>query len=161
MAIYTLTQEQVIPATLEELWDFISSPENLSKITPKYMGFHILTPDLPKIIRPGLHITYHVSPLFRIKLKWITEITLVEPLHRFVDEQRAGPYSFWRHEHTLIPIPEGVKMLDVVQYTPPLGFLGDLANGIIIRPKLDEIFAFRRQALIRIYGDAPVQATPS
>jgi ligand-binding SRPBCC domain-containing protein len=41
MGIYQLKTEQLIPSTLEKVWDFISSPKNLAKITPPYMGFQI------------------------------------------------------------------------------------------------------------------------
>ena len=54
MAIYQLYEKIELPASLEEVWDFISSPENLKEITPDYMGFVISTPNLPKKIYPGL-----------------------------------------------------------------------------------------------------------
>lgn len=41
MKIYTLTKKQFLPITLEQAWDFFSSPVNLKKITPEYMGFKI------------------------------------------------------------------------------------------------------------------------
>ncbi len=48
MAIYSLIKEQKIPASIPEVWAFISSPKNLKVITPDYMGFDIMTKDLPE-----------------------------------------------------------------------------------------------------------------
>jgi len=41
MAFYQINQTQKIPASITEVWDFISSPGNLQEITPSYMGFNI------------------------------------------------------------------------------------------------------------------------
>jgi ligand-binding SRPBCC domain-containing protein len=62
MGVFQYKTEQKIPTDLEELWDFISSPENLSKITPDRMNFVIQT-DVPEKMYPGLIIKYKVSPL--------------------------------------------------------------------------------------------------
>ena len=37
MPVYQLYKTQKIPATITQVWDFISSPANLKKITPKHM----------------------------------------------------------------------------------------------------------------------------
>ncbi|MDG5767110.1 SRPBCC family protein [Balneolales bacterium ANBcel1] len=152
MGFYQFHQTQHVPASLEEVWDFISSPANLKKITPDYMGFDITTENLPQKMYPGMIISYKVSPLFGIKTTWVTEITHVKELQYFVDEQRVGPYDMWHHEHFLETVPGGVKMRDIVSYKPPLGFLGSLANGIIIRRKLNEIFSYRTRAVEQLFG---------
>jgi ligand-binding SRPBCC domain-containing protein len=58
MAFYQFKQEQEIPATLAEIWYFISSPRNLKEITPDYMGFDITSKDLPEKMYPGMIISY-------------------------------------------------------------------------------------------------------
>lgn len=92
-------------------------------------------------------ITYFVRPLFGIKMRWVTEITQVNDKEYFVDEQRLGPYTMWHHQHRLIQTEDGVLMEDTVSYIPPFGFLGAIANSLIIRSKLEEIFAFRTKVL--------------
>lgn len=152
MAIYQLHKEIELPASLEEVWDFISSPENLKEITPDYMGFVISTPNLPKKIYPGLMISYKVSPLLGIKMNWLTEITQVKEPYFFVDEQRAGPYALWHHEHRLSPTDKGVLMTDLITYRPPGGPLGDLARRMFIRKQLEGIFRYREEALGKRFG---------
>ena len=53
----------------------------------------------------------------------------------------------WHHQHRLIQTEDGVLMEDTVSYIPPFGFLGAIANSLIIRSKLEEIFAFRTKVL--------------
>ena len=153
MSFYQFHASQKIPSRLEEVWDFISSPANLKKITPEHMGFDIITPDLPDKMYPGMIIAYKVSPVLGIKMTWVTEITHVERNAYFVDEQRIGPYSMWHHEHKIEAIKGGVLMTDIVSYAPPLGILGKLANSLFIRKQLRQIFDYREKAIISIFGE--------
>ena len=98
MKIFKLKYSQKLPISLNEAWDFLSSPSNLELITPKSMDFNITDYDKKKAY-PGQIIQYTVKPLLGIKINWVTEITQVQDKEFFVDEQRFGPYSFWHHKH--------------------------------------------------------------
>jgi ligand-binding SRPBCC domain-containing protein len=152
MSLHQLKTTQKIPATLEQVWDFISSPRNLSKITPSYMGFQITNEPIADKMYTGQIISYKVSPMLGIKLNWTTEITHVETNKYFIDEQRIGPYSIWHHQHHIREIPGGVEMDDIVSYLPPLGFLGDIANALFIKGQLREIFDYRFKAVEDYFG---------
>ena len=154
MGFYQLHKTQKIPATIDEVWDFISKPGNLKRITPSYMGFDITSGNENEEMHPGMIITYKVSPLFGIKMKWVTEITHVKEKVYFVDEQRVGPYAIWHHKHKIEPVEGGVLMTDIVSYKPPFGFLGSLANTLVIKKKLREIFDFRQRAVEEAFGKA-------
>jgi ligand-binding SRPBCC domain-containing protein len=151
MAFYQFKREQLINSTISEVWDFISRPQNLKRITPNYIGFDIRTPDLPDAAYEGMIIAYTVRPLLAIPTTWVTEITHVVPQKYFVDEQRVGPYQLWHHEHHIEAVENGVLMKDIVSYSPPLGFLGRIANTLIIRRKLEEIFDYRTKAFEEIF----------
>ncbi|MBN2615230.1 MAG: SRPBCC family protein [Bacteroidales bacterium] len=147
MAFYQIRQEQFIQADLERVWDFISAPENLKKITPPSMGFDITGKSAEGKMYPGMIITYIVRPVLHIPTKWMTEITHVKPLKYFVDEQRIGPYKLWHHQHKIEARDGGVLMTDIVTYAPPFGILGRITNRLLIRKKLKEIFDYRFNAL--------------
>ena len=149
MSVYQLEKEQLITADISEVWDFISSPENLKYITPPSLGFEILNKNIPEKMYPGMIISYKVSPMLGIKLKWVTEITHVKENEYFVDEQRIGPYSMWHHQHKISPVKDGVLMTDIITYKPPLGFCGAFLNRLFIKKQLDEIFSFRKSAIER------------
>ena len=152
MKIYQKKSFQKLPLSIKETWDFFSDPKNLKTITPDYMGFEIIDGDDKKIF-PGQIIQYNVTPLFGIPIKWVTEITSVINEKYFVDEQRFGPYSLWHHKHFIKEIKGGVEMEDVVHYKLPFGILGQIVHPIIVKPKLDEIFNYRYNKLIELFGE--------
>lgn len=152
MKIYTKSSKQNLPITIQEAWAFLSNPKNLKTITPDYMGF-IIESGADRPMFPGQIIEYIVTPVLGIKTKWVTEITHVQELHYFVDEQRFGPYSLWHHKHFLKEIPGGVEMEDIIHYKIPMGFIGQLVHPILVKPKLDEIFDYRRKKLIDLFGE--------
>lgn len=148
MAFYQKHESQIVNGSLEEVWDFISSPKNLKEITPAYMGFDITSKFTPEKMYPGLIISYKVKPIAGIKTTWVTEIKQVKEKSYFVDEQRVGPYKIWHHQHILLPLEDNrVLMKDIISYSPPMGFLGGIANRILIKKKLTEIFEYRRMAV--------------
>jgi ligand-binding SRPBCC domain-containing protein len=150
--IHRLETTQILATSLDRAWDFFSDPRNLSRITPPELDFTILT-DLPPRIHAGMMIEYRVRPLLGIPVRWLTEITHVEPGVRFIDEQRVGPYRMWHHEHHFRALDAGrVEMLDRVTYVLPFAPFGDLAHPIIVRPQLRKIFAFREKAVGGIFG---------
>ncbi|WP_369993741.1 cell division inhibitor [Winogradskyella sp.] len=151
MKIYTLHKKQNLPITVDEAWNFLSSPKNLKTITPDYMGFNILSgADRP--MYPGQIIQYIVTPVLGIKTKWVTEITHVKNKEYFVDEQRFGPYSLWHHKHFIKEIDGGVEMEDIVDYKVPMGILGQMVHPILVKPKLEEIFTYRTKKLEELFG---------
>jgi ligand-binding SRPBCC domain-containing protein len=152
MAFYQFYREQKIKSSIDEIWDFISSPKNLKTITPEYMGFDITSKNLPEKMYQGMIISYKVSPMFGIKTDWVTEITHVKDKEFFVDEQRVGPYALWHHQHHVEQRGEEILMTDIITYSPPFGFLGAIANSLFIEKKLNEIFEFRKEALIKRFG---------
>lgn len=119
MAFYQINQTQKIPASIDEVWDFISSPGNLREITPPSMGFIITSNNASEKMYAGMIITYKVIPLAGIKINWVTEITQVKDKEFFVDEQRMGPYKMWHHQHKIEAIEGGVLMTDIVSYNLP------------------------------------------
>jgi ligand-binding SRPBCC domain-containing protein len=151
MKIYTLHAKQNVPLNKQQAWDFLSDPKNLSTIMPQDMGFEILSgADRPMFA--GQIIQYNVTPILGIKTKWVTEITQVKHLEYFVDEQLYGPYAMWHHKHFIKEIEGGVEMEDIIDYKVPLGWLGQLAHPILVKPKLDEIFKYRKMKLEELFG---------
>ncbi|MDT8411221.1 MAG: SRPBCC family protein [Vicingaceae bacterium] len=152
MAFYQFHQTQKIKASIDEVWEFISSPANLKEITPDYMGFDITSNEIPDKMYQGMIVSYKVSPLLGIRTTWVTEISQVKEKEYFVDEQLVGPYKLWHHQHIIQPIKGGVLMKDIVSYAPPFGFLGKIANSLIIKNKLNEIFNYRTKAIEKKFG---------
>ena len=149
--IHVLESSQIIPAAIERAWDFFSDPRNLPRITPPELDFTVLTA-LPERVHPGMMIQYRVRPLFGIPVRWLTEITHVEPGKFFVDEQRVGPYRIWHHEHHFKSLDGGrTEMTDRVTYVLPFSPLSDLFHPFLVKPQLAKIFAFREKAMAGLF----------
>ena len=101
---------------------------------------------------PGMIITYKITPLLGIKMNWMTEITHVKENEYFVDEQRFGPYALWHHQHHFKEVKGGVLMTDLLNYAIPYGIIGQFANNILVEKQINNIFAYRTQEVIKLFG---------
>lgn len=156
--VYRLKFVQELPVSMQKAWDFFSSPANLQEITPSTMDFRITSEPSEKMYA-GQVIEYRVKPLPALSLYWMTEITHVEEGKYFVDEQRYGPYSLWHHQHHFREIEGGVEMTDIVHYKIPGWVLGDIANSIFVKKKLQEIFNYRYAKVEELFGKMIQSAT--
>lgn len=150
--VYSLKTTQKIPVSLGQAWDFFSRPDNLKDITPPQLGFEVISRYHGEKMYPGQIIEYMVRPILGIPLYWMTEITHVQDKQYFIDEQRFGPYSLWHHQHHFKEVEGGVEMTDIVHYKLPLWLLGDIAQVLIVKKQLQEIFDFRFAAVKQLFG---------
>ena len=142
---FVLSHKTRVEAPIEEVFRFLSKPQNLGVMTPRAMRFTILS-ELPHEFSPGLRIEYelHLGP---VPLRWRTRIEEWKPPGLFADSQESGPYHCWWHEHHFQPDGNRTLMEDGVYYAPPLGFAGTVANVLFVAPALRRIFWYRRQVL--------------
>ena len=152
MAVHSIKTVQKIPISIEEAWNFFSSPANLQTITPGNMRFKVISKNQGEKMYSGQVIEYKVSPLLHVPLYWMTEITHADELKYFIDVQRKGPYSLWHHQHHFKKMDGGVEMTDIVHYKNPLGFIGEIANSVFIKRQLKKIFEYRFLKVEELFG---------
>ena len=151
--MHHLKQSQTLPIDREVLWEFISVPQNLNKITPPDMAFEIIG-EPPEKTYAGLLLEYRVKVPLLGWSTWLTEIKYVEEGVSFIDEQRVGPYKLWLHTHKLEDVDGGTRMTDDIRYLVPLGPIGLLANAVFVGRTLRRIFDYRRVKMEEIFGKA-------
>lgn len=149
MRTFHLNTSTWIAADLDRVFAFFSQAENLERLTPAFLNFRILTP-LPLALREGTTIDYRLS-LRGVPITWRSEITAWEPPHRFVDEQRKGPYRLWKHAHMFEPRDGGTLMTDRVEYAT---WGGAPVNALFVAPELRRIFEYRRSVLAEIFDSS-------
>lgn len=147
MKTFTLTNELWLPAPPWDVFPFFADAFNLERITPPMLRFRVLTAP-PIAMGKGTLLDYRVR-LRGIPMRWQSEITAWEPPHRFVDEQRRGPYRLWVHEHTFAAQDGGTVARDMVRYAVPGG---GLVQRLFVEPDLRRIFEYRSAALREIFS---------
>ena len=146
-----IKQEQFLPLSLDQAWDFFATPRNLNIVTPAELVFEI-TSDLPDKMYEGLIITYRIRPMLNIAVNWCTEITHIRERQFFVDEQRKGPYNIWHHEHHFRAVDGGVLMTDILHYDIGKWVLGWAAGYLFVDKKVQQIFTYRYKALENLFA---------
>lgn len=148
--MYVLERRQIVPRPLEEAFAFFADPRNLARITPGWLRFR-MRDRREREMRRGLELRYRIAPL-GLPQPWVSEITVWEPPRCFVDEQRRGPYSRWRHEHAFRQRDGATEIHDRVEYALPFGPLGRLAHFLLVRRQLRAIFDYRERRMRELLG---------
>lgn len=149
---WALHSRQRIALPRRAVFAFFADAANLGRVTPPEVGFRILTP-LPIAMRVGALIDYEIR-LWRIPMKWRTEISAWNPPVEFSDVQLQGPYAEWVHRHRFVELSSGSTLVvDDVRFRLPLGWLGATA-GVLVRRQLRRIFEFRRGVISQLADDA-------
>lgn len=145
---FVLETRLLVTRPIDVVFEFFGNAFNLERITPGFLKFEVLTPP-PIDMRAGTIIDYRLR-VRGFPIRWRSEITAWEPPHRFVDEQRIGPYRYWRHEHLFEPVDGGTLVRDSVTYETPGG---SLMNRFLVAPDLRRVFAYRREMMGRLLAD--------
>jgi uncharacterized protein len=127
---------------VEELFGWHRRPGAFERLSPPWEEVRVRARS-----GEGLHAGSRVTLELRkgpAALTWEVEHTQFEENRLFVDEQRAGPFQRWRHEHRFEALPGGRSALeDVVEWELPLGRLGEAFGGGYVEESLRRLFTFR------------------
>ena len=140
-----LHEETVVPAKLDETFEFFSEAKNLERLTPGWLNFQIRS-KTPIAMREGTEIDY-VIVLHGFPIPWKTRIDVWEPGVRFVDRQLEGPYRWWRHEHRFEAAAGGTRVVDHVEFLPRVSLL----TRRWVERDVRRIFKFRQETLKEIF----------
>jgi hypothetical protein len=79
-------------------------------------------------------------------VRWVFEHRDYEEGRQFRDVQVEGPFRRWDHTHRFIPDgPQACWLEDRIEYELPLGIIGDLFGGWLVRRKLQRMFEYRHR----------------
>jgi len=159
MKIRTFHREQRIPARLPEVFSFFSEAHNLDRITPPWLHFKVLN-QTDRELKAGTLIDYELA-WHGIPMRWTSLIEEWRPPIKFVDVQLKGPYRLWHHTHSFEACDDGTLIRDTVQYAVPLGVLGDLFGGWMVRQDVERIFDYRAKQIPAMFAGQPVLYTRS
>lgn len=150
MKIYTMENSLTIKAPIEDMWEFFSNPKNLSVLTPPKLRLRFIQEPSRSMFK-GQRVLYCLSPLPGLRFRWEGEIIEVAQLERFIDEQRKGPFAYWRHEHLFFRKEEGTDIWDYLQYALPFGLIGTAIQPIVNR-EMKEMFKYRNEKVEEVFS---------
>jgi ligand-binding SRPBCC domain-containing protein len=149
--VHLLERTQRVALPVEQAFAFYGDARNLERITPPWLEFEVITPGEIEM-GPGTLLDYRLK-LHRVPVRWQTRIETWEPPVRFTDTQVRGPYSLWDHTHTFEEDGPGATVIhDRIRYSIPFGPVGELADRLLVRRDLRQIFDYRRDAIERELG---------
>jgi ligand-binding SRPBCC domain-containing protein len=155
-----------VPFSVEHVFLFFASPQNLPRLMPPWMDTRIeelrlvLPVPAPPARNPSTPIagvgseivtSFRVLPLVPFRKTWIARITEFEWNGQFADIQAQGPFKSWLHRHKLAPeVRNGVQgsvVRDRIQYEIGFGFLGRIGQALFVSRQLKATFAHRQSVL--------------
>jgi uncharacterized protein len=142
--------DQWVQRPIESVFEFFSAAENLERITPPWLNFHVVGKSTTSI-QNGTLIDYNLK-IKGVPVRWQSRIEQWEPPHKFVDTQIRGPYKYWHHLHTFETVRNGTWLHDRVHYRVPMGGLGQAVLGWQIRKDVETIFSFRTKTIREMFA---------
>lgn len=141
-----------LPLSIGTVFPFFTNVHNLDLLTPEWLHFRVLTP-ADVLIQEGTLLDYRLK-LRGIPLRWQSQITVWDPPHCFVDEQKKGPYLLWIHEHHFVEKDGGTLVNDYVHYAVPGGPLFEpFLHHLFVGPDVERIFEYRRNKLEELHRE--------
>jgi ligand-binding SRPBCC domain-containing protein len=101
----------------------------------------------------GDEVTWEATH-FGIRQRLTSRISEFDPPNRFVDEMVRGAFARFRHEHQFLAVEGGTEMVDIFDYTSPLGPLGRLGDGLFLRRYMTTLLHERNAYLKRVAESA-------
>lgn len=150
MKIYHMENSLGVNAPIEEVWNFFSNPNNLAVLTPPEFKLQFIGEPSSRMFT-GQRIAYVMSLLPGFRIRWEGEITEVIQRQRFIDEQRKGPYAFWRHQHLFYEKEDGTEIHDSLEYSLPFGMIGAVGQPFVKR-KMNAMFTYRNEKLKEVFA---------
>lgn len=93
-------------------------------------------------IGPGETVTWSARH-FGIRFRLTSRITEYVRPTRFVDEQVAGPFKHWWHEHAFVADGDATVMIDRVHFEAPFGVFGRIVDRLVLARYMRNLIAQR------------------
>lgn len=130
-----------IPAPASAVWEWYAAPEAFEKLTPPWQNVRVLERHGGICDGGWVRLQIKLGP---IPSTWLAVHGECEPGKYFVDRQQGGPFKEWTHIHRFYEDgPDACILEDEIRYRLPLGPVGMLAGGPVIKKTLRRLFEYR------------------
>jgi len=98
------------------------------------------------LIGPGQEVTWSARH-FWIRQELTSRVTAFDPPHHFRDSLVRGAFARFDHDHYFEPHDGGTRMVDVFDYSAPLGLLGRFAEKLLLNRYMRRLLIERGLAI--------------
>ena len=142
-------KETRIAAPPAVVFGFHESPQALTSLIPPWERMRVA--ESSGSLHPGSRVVLKGRIAGIIPVRWVAVHTAYAPPHLFADRQESGPFAIWEHRHEFLDDGQGGTILrDEVDYTLPLGALGQWVAGGFVKRQIARMFSFRHDTTKRI-----------
>jgi uncharacterized protein (TIGR01777 family) len=132
-----------LPVPASDLFAWHARPGAFERLTPPWERVRIR--ERGEGLADGSRVVLEVR-MGPFKKLWVARHRDVRENEGFTDIQEEGPFASWKHEHRMIPEGSGSSRLEErIEYELPLGRLGKLLGGRLVRSKLERLFRYRHR----------------
>ena len=139
----TFTRRSPMPASADDVYAWHARPAAFARLAPPWERVVVAGAE-GAFGTPGYRVRLTAQLLGPVAGTWLAEHPSFTPGREFRDVQVSGPFARWEHAHRMIPDGSDTSVLeDHVEYRLPLGPLGRLFGGGLVKRRLDAMFAYR------------------
>ncbi|MEM0951866.1 MAG: SRPBCC family protein [Cyanobacteria bacterium P01_H01_bin.74] len=156
-------KETLISAPAKNVFDWHLDPEAFNLLVPPWEPVKLVSLSAP-ISEPGAIAVLEIKLLGILPLQWVArhqnfqvpenpDSPQEEAVFQFQDVQESGPFAYWQHTHRVIAKPNHACLLqDDISYRLPLGLLGDCFGHWFVRQKIEKLFHYRHQVVLKSFS---------
>lgn len=133
-----------LSCALETAFDFLTRPANMKAIAPKDVDMVFV--EAPEVIQLGSKLKFKVQA-YGVAQQMEHEIIAFDAPRSFREKMTKGPLPTWLHDYILDPYPNGVVLLNRIEFEPPGGMLGMILTADRMLEHLEQGYAHRSEAL--------------
>ena len=98
------------------------------------------------LIGLGEQVTWKATH-FGVPFKMTSRVIAMTAPDRFVDEQIKGPFREFHHEHRFERHGDGTLMIDIIDFTSPVGLVGRMVDQIVLERYMAKLIKERNDFL--------------
>jgi uncharacterized protein (TIGR01777 family) len=144
-----------LPASAARVFGYHASPLAFARLTPPWEDTVVVEP--LRRLENGARAVIEVGA-GPARVRWVARHENVNDgsdggVAGFVDVAERGPFSAWRHEHRIEPLPDDAsgaarcRLVDRITWTGPAAGLGDVVGRFFVDDKLERMFRFRHDTM--------------
>ena len=137
VSTFERSAEIAAPAAALRAWHFEAGA--FERLNPPWEKARVI--ESPGELVDGARAVIEVG-IGPLRTRWVAEHEITAD--GFIDRQVKGPFAFWEHQHRFLEVDDSSsRLVDSIRYRLPLGILGRIFGGPLVRSKLDRMFRYR------------------